>query len=98
MKVSLRRLRIQISTSKGLFGIDIPFQKGLVVVRAENTSGKSTCVQAIVYALGLEAMLTAQTQSPPLQYAVLDRFKYQDGEIKVIESEVYLDWKIAREK
>ena len=91
MKISLRRFRIQISTLSGYFGVDIPFGKGLVVIRAENTSGKSTCVQGIIYALGLEAMLTAQTQSPPLQYAVLDRFRFQDKEIKVSESEVFLE-------
>ena len=91
MKVSIRRFRLQLSTLRGTFGVDIPFEKGLVVIRGENTSGKSTCVQAIIYALGLEAMLTAQTQSPPLQYAVLDRFKYQDGEVKVDESQVFLE-------
>jgi len=91
LKANIRRFRIQISTLKGTFGIDIPFDKGLVVVRADNTSGKSTCVQAIVYALGLEAMLTAQTQTPPLQYAVLDRFKTVDGDVKVAESEVFLE-------
>jgi hypothetical protein len=36
-------------------------------------------------------MLTAQTQAPPLQYAVLDRFKTQDGEVRVGESEVFLE-------
>ena len=89
MKISIRRFRIQISTLRGTFGVDIPFDRGLVVIRAENTSGKSTCVQAIIYALGLEAMLTAQMQTPPLQYAVLDRFKFQDGEVD--ESEVFLE-------
>jgi hypothetical protein len=91
LKISIRRFRIQISTLRGTFGVDIPFDRGLVVIRAENTSGKSTCVQAIIYALGLEAMLTAQMQTPPLQYAVLDRFKFQDGEVRVDESEVFLE-------
>ena len=41
----------------GLYGTDIAFAPGLNVIRAPNTSGKSTCIQAIIYALGLEGML-----------------------------------------
>jgi hypothetical protein len=64
---------------------------GLVIVRAKNTSGKSTCVQSLIYALGLEAMLTVNQQVPPLQYAVLSRFQYKNEEIRVDESEVLVE-------
>ncbi|MFB3812674.1 MAG: hypothetical protein ACE14L_01070 [Terriglobales bacterium] len=92
MSLRLRQLEIRISTLRGFFGIRLPLQaKGLVVVRANNTSGKSTCVQSLIYALGLEAMLTVSQQAPPLQYAVLERFQYGDEEVRVDESEVLLE-------
>jgi predicted nucleic acid-binding Zn-ribbon protein len=92
MSLRLRHLEIRIRTLRGFFGIRLPLQaKGLVVVRANNTSGKSTCVQSLIYALGLEAMLTVSQQAPPLQYAVLERFQYGDEEVRVDESEVLLE-------
>ena len=92
MSLRLRQLEIRIRTMRGTFGVRLPIKpQGLVVVRANNTSGKSTCVQSIIYALGLEAMLTVSQQTPPLQYAVLERFQYGDEEVQVDESEVLLE-------
>jgi hypothetical protein len=92
VSLRLRQLEIRVRTMRGIFGVRLPLQpKGLVVVRANNTSGKSTCIQSLIYALGLEAMLTASQQPPPLQYAVLERFQYGDEEVQVDESEVLLE-------
>ena len=44
-------------TSSGPFGADIPFSTGLNVLWADNTKGKSTSLQGLLYALGLERML-----------------------------------------
>lgn len=92
MALHVRRLLLRIKTIRGLFGVDLTFQEnGLNVIRAHNTSGKSTCVQALVYCLGLEAMLTVNRSTPPLQYAVLTRFQFGDEEITVDESEVLVE-------
>jgi hypothetical protein len=92
MSLRLRQLEIRIKTLRGNFGIRLPLNSsGLIIIRANNTSGKSTCVQCLIYALGLESMLTANQQAPPLQYALLDRFQYQDEEIHVDESEVLVE-------
>ena len=56
--MKLRRLVIRVQTSDGTYGNDIEFPDGLVVVWADNSMGKSTCVKAILIALGMEAMLT----------------------------------------
>jgi hypothetical protein len=92
MSLRLRQMEIRIATLRGMFGIRLPFgDKGLIVIRANNTSGKSTCAQALIYGLGLEAMLTVNQQSPPLQYAVLERFQLGDEEVRVDESEVLIE-------
>jgi len=92
MSLRLRQLEIRIKTLRGNFGVRLPMKsRGLVVIRANNTSGKSTCVQSLIYALGLEAMLTVNQQMPPLQYAVLNKFQYKNDEVHVDESEVLVE-------
>ncbi len=62
--LSIVSLGIFVNTEKGLFSVEIPFYPGLNVIRAENSSGKSTCVNAIAYGLGLEAILGPSGKSP----------------------------------
>jgi len=44
MSLQLRQLQLRAVTSKGVYGATLKFDKGLVIVRAGNSSGKSTCV------------------------------------------------------
>jgi len=55
---------IEVRTAGGVFSQKIPFVDGLNIVRAENTSGKSTCVNAIIYGLGLEGALGPMKKKP----------------------------------
>lgn len=57
-------LNIRVNTNGGRFECVIPFEYGLNVIRAENSSGKSTCVNAIAYGLGLEAILGPSRKRP----------------------------------
>ncbi len=66
MKLRLRQFELRAITGAGPFGVSLPFSPGLVVLRADNSSGKSTCLQGIVYALGLERMLSASRAVPYL--------------------------------
>ncbi len=60
----IRYLRLRAETSVGPFGVDIRFEAGLNVLRADNTTGKSTCLQGLLYALGLERMLSPRRDIP----------------------------------
>jgi hypothetical protein len=90
MNLRLRQLDLRIQTGEGLYGTRIKFENGLVLLRANNSMGKSTCIQAIIYALGLEKML-GPSNSIPLPH-VMTRY-VEDGlrEIPVLESEVLLE-------
>jgi hypothetical protein len=57
-------LRLRAKTSGGLYGTDIRFGRGLTVVWANNTKGKSTCMQGMLYALGMERMLSPRREIP----------------------------------
>jgi hypothetical protein len=90
MALQLRYLSLRITTSDGLFGVEIPFKTGLFVLHADNTSGKSTCLQSILYALGLEGMLSSR-QDIPLPPVVTDFLDYNGQTYDVLESEVLLE-------
>jgi hypothetical protein len=90
MTLHIRHLKLQIVTSGGLFGIDLPFETGLFILHADNTSGKSTCLNSIIYALGLEGMLSP-SQRVPLPQVVTDLLNYNDEIYEVLESEVLLE-------
>ena len=71
----LRRIEISVATTDGQYGAALDFPDGLVVVWADNSMGKSTCLKAIVVALGLEAMLSAQQSDLPLPPAVKNQIE-----------------------
>jgi hypothetical protein len=86
----IRELEVRVSTAGGMYGTRISFPDGLVVLRAENTSGKSLCMQAIIYALGLEGMF-GPSRDVPLQHAVTDYLEADESRVEVGSSEVLLE-------
>src|SRR5579863_10749190 len=90
MSFRLRQLELRVQTGEGLFGTTLKFDRGLVLLRANNSMGKSTCIQAIVYALGLEKML-GPSSSVPLPHVMTQYVEFQSREIPVLESEVLLE-------
>ena len=90
MSLHLRQLKLHITTSEGLYGVEIPFEDGLVIIRADNTKGKSTCIQAIIYALGLERML-GPSSAVPLPHVMTEYIEDDGAEIPVLESDVFLE-------
>ena len=54
----INRLRIEINTSNGVYGIDESFHNGLNFISSlENTCGKSSILAAIYYCLGFEQII-----------------------------------------
>ena len=54
----INRLRVEINTANGMYGIDESFQDGLnFVASLDNTCGKSSILAAIYYCLGFEQIL-----------------------------------------
>ncbi|TAN72760.1 MAG: hypothetical protein EPN20_03540 [Magnetospirillum sp.] len=79
MTFKINHVRLRAMTSIGMFGADLPFKEGLNVLRAGNTKGKSTCMQAILYGFGLEKMLSPKREIP-LPYAMLDHVNLRDDD------------------
>ncbi|POA29120.1 MULTISPECIES: AAA family ATPase [unclassified Pseudomonas] len=90
--LNLEEIKIYSETSEGVFSTVIPLKPGLNIIRAENTSGKSTCINAIAYALGLEAILGPSRKQPfpKSMYSYLLKNKGSEHHNKVLFSGVEL--------
>jgi hypothetical protein len=77
MTLRIRHLRLRAETSSGPFGADISFSTGLNVLWADNTKGKSTSLQGLLYALGLERMLSPRREIP-LTYVMTSHLEEDD--------------------
>jgi hypothetical protein len=91
MKLLIRQLSIRVVTVEGAFGAELRFDLGLNVIRASNSMGKSTAVQAIIYGLGLEAILST-SQGVPFAHVLTHSLSTETGEVRVIESSVLLEF------
>lgn len=90
-KLNINRLVIKTDTYSGLFGADFKFSSGLNVISAENSFGKSTCIQSIIFALGLEGVL-GPSRNNPLKSALTTKLRDEsDKEVFVKKTEVYLE-------
>jgi hypothetical protein len=90
-KLTLKGLKINISTNDGIFGQCLLFQKGLNVIRAENTSGKTTIISSIIYALGVEAVLSAKQGNTVLKSVLKEKIYFENKIYNVLESYVLLE-------
>lgn len=97
MSLRLRQFELRAVTPQGTFGVSIPLPPGLVVLRADNSSGKSTCLQGILYALGLEGMLSA-SHDVPMPHVVTDSLTDAESgqELPVLESFVAVEFENGR--
>lgn len=98
--LTIVNIEIAVNTSGGRFSVKIPFEKGLNVIRAENSSGKSTCVNAIAYGLGLEAILgpSRKRPFPKSLYEVIYDNKKEENQYFVNNSSVSITVKNSKDK
>lgn len=71
-RLKINSLRLSAETENGSVSRKLDFTTGLNLLRADNTSGKSTALQGIIYALGLEGML-GPSHRVPLPHAMTDQ-------------------------
>lgn len=86
----LRAISVRIETRRGRVGMELTFADGLNVLRADNSSGKSTVLQSIIFALGLEGMLSAR-RDIPLPHSMTDYVEVEGETLPVITSAVVLE-------
>lgn len=88
--IKIRKVEIFADTDGGRFSTSIRFEDGLNIIRAENSSGKSTCINSIAYGLGLESILgpSRKRPFPKSLYEVIYDNKIEEKPYSVIRSSV----------
>lgn len=90
--LKIRAIKLEVNTTNGVYGAEIPFADGLNIIRANNTSGKSTLFQAILYGLGMEELLDGQNEKT-MQAVLKDIVEYPEKTFhSVLSSFVYLEF------
>ena len=87
LKVIIRAIKLQILTSSGPYGFSFTFSRNLTVIKGDNSSGKSTFFNSLLYSLGMEELVGGKSERI-LPYAVRDYFDYDGDRINVISSEI----------
>lgn len=90
--IQIRHIRLRSITAENSYGVDVPLSPGLNIIQADNTSGKSTTLMSIIYALGLERAISPKLDVP-LPYAMRERIRRdtQSPYEAVLESHVVLE-------
>ena len=92
MTLRVRAIDLAAETKQGEFGARLDFQPGLNVISADNTRGKSTLVQSIIYGLGLEKMLSPRRDVPLPRVMTVELQEQVGGpEIPILASRVQLE-------
>ncbi len=92
--MKINKFKLIINTENGEYGCDSAFTDGLNIIKGNNSSGKSTLIQAMFYSLGMEELLGGKGEST-MPYALRDYIvdsNLKDGKkIPIIESSVYIE-------
>lgn len=91
-------IKVIIHTTSGPFGRTVAFREGLNILRANNTSGKSSLFGALIYGLGFEELLLGKNEKA-LQSVFKSVVKEYTSpgsreslnEYSVTQSEIYLE-------
>lgn len=86
----IRSVQLRAVTKSGEANRTLEFADGLNLLRADNSSGKSTALQAIIYALGLEGMLSPSHRIP-LPHAMTDSIEIRGSVERITESFVTIE-------
>lgn len=89
--LKIRAIKLEVNTSSGLFGAEYEFNNGLNIIRGDNSTGKSSLFQSILYGLGFEELLGGKNEKT-MQSALKDQVEFPDGKFHPVnQSFVYLE-------
>ncbi|GAB3427949.1 AAA family ATPase [Niabella aquatica] len=102
--IQIEAIKVVIHTNTGAFGRMIEFKKGLNIIRANNTSGKSSLFGALLYGFGFEEILGSRNEKAlqSVFKSIVKELINNNGQISekenfVIQSEIYLQFSNGKE-
>jgi hypothetical protein len=84
----IQAVEVRINSNGERFGFRCDFREGLNIIRGDNSSGKSTLVNTLMYGLGFEELIGMKGERA-LTSAVRDSFQF-DGKPRLIDESAVL--------
>ena len=89
--LKIRALKIEVNTTSGLYGAEFSFSNGLNIIRGDNSTGKSSLFQSIIYGLGFEELLGGKNEKT-MQSVLKDQVEFPRNTLhNITQSFVYLE-------
>lgn len=89
--LKIRAIKLEVNTASGLFGAEYSFTNGLNIIRGDNSTGKSSLFQSILYGLGFEELLGGKNEKT-MQSVLKDQVEFPDGKLHPVnQSFIYLE-------
>ncbi|MFR0778756.1 MAG: hypothetical protein ACLSH8_04030 [Zhenhengia sp.] len=96
--ININRIKIIVRTAEETFGLDETFEKKINFVASnDNTYGKSSCLEAIYYCLGMEELIGGRDERA-LKPVFRSKLEFNKKEYIVLESEFFLQISNAQGK
>lgn len=89
-KMKFKNLKVVIFSEDKQYGFDCEFKNGLNIIRGDNSSGKSTLVNSLMYSVGMEEIIGAKGANS-LPYALKTYFELNSTKIEILESFVFVE-------
>lgn len=86
----IRGVRLRATTNEGEYGFRFNFARTLTIVRAKNSSGKSTLFNSLLYGIGMEELVGGKNEKV-LPYALKEHIEHDGRRILITASEVLLE-------
>jgi hypothetical protein len=88
--MKFKKLKVKIFTDDKLYGYEYEFNEGLNIIRGDNSSGKSTLVNSLLYSLGMEELIGSKGANS-LPYALKTYFNLNGKRVDILESVVLVE-------
>ena len=86
----IRSVKFRATTNEGEYGFSFNFARTLTIIRAKNSSGKSTLFNSLLYGLGMEELVGGKNEKS-LPYALKEYIEYNERRILITASEMMLE-------
>ncbi len=88
--MKFRKFKVKIFSGDTEYGFEYKFSDSLNIIRGDNSSGKSTLVNALIYSIGMEEIIGAKGPKV-LPYALKSHFELQNKKINIVESSTIVE-------
>lgn len=88
--MKFKKLKVKLFAEDKLYGYECKFEDGLNIIRGDNSSGKSTLVNSLIYSLGMEELIGSKGVNS-LPYALKTYFDLGGQRVDILESVVLVE-------